>query len=632
MRTLLERWLSKQRMAFLVLLALPGVIALAWNAPALAQTNVNRSSLRVVNGLPGLGAVDVYLDGERLHHNLAPQTATSYWSVISGKHVVAVRPVDADALTAPIADVVVNIAPNESQSAIAYQKEFATKSAESATTLNAPPLAQSGAMFIVHDDRSPTVLGKTRLTAVHLAVGTPGKISVGYPSGASLLDQISLEKSYGTIDIEAGIYPLALLNADSPDQAILERAGDQNFYANTLYTLIIIPNLSAPAKPYQMGEISALPRLFVVSAPLDPPQDNGLRLRIFHAAFSTAVVDVYVDDRLVASRLFYKQYTEYLGLPNYSHTITLRRFGLKPTDPPLAQANFAINKDNRNQVNWTLMLLNGTDVNVAALQLIGQTKPDSTEPQTIINTPGGAMVMTLLPDNIAQTSRGTARIRLVNAADGLPGLRLFTPNLPIPPLPPGAPTATPSPTPDPTKPLAPPRQLIDATIFGAEANEADVPAGIYTELSIIPVGSADKLWLLPNPQLVSGMVYTYVVVGSSTSREIIPFQEYGTGLPIKRLYVGVIRSVSVNLRSEITGINSITVARLPKDTEVEVLGRSANGQFIRVRYTNVAANNLVVEGWIQAVRGIMNVTRLGVAVNFEALPIYVPPTVPGSGS
>ncbi|MBI5670558.1 MAG: DUF4397 domain-containing protein [Chloroflexi bacterium] len=598
-------------MVFLLLLALV--------LPALAQPTppINLAHLRVVNALVGLGPVDVYLDGARVAFALEPEAATPYFAVPAGRHSLSVRPPDSDPLSAPVADVLVDLAPNQSETAIAYQKQFATEGFT-------PQYEQTGAFYVMDDDRSPLELGKARLTAVHLAVGSPPVISIAYPSRESLLHQVALEQPYGTVDIAAHLYSLALVDAVSPDLTVLARLGDFSVYASTLYTIVVVPDMQ-PVISQTTGQPAVQaavpqPRAFIISAPVDPPPD-GLRLRLVHAAPNTAVLDLYIDGRLVAERMNYSRVTEYLGLKSYSHVITLRRVGAGPQSTPLGQAEFTITEDNRRQTNWTLLLLNaaGGDTS-AALELEGSTE---TARQTIVNTPGGSLFMVLLPDNIAQTQPGYARVRLINAVNDIPPLRLIAPVVPtpapltpVPTLRPNVPTATPR----------PPQQLVDDAIFGADASEAEVPAGLYPTLNFIPAGLNTNLSTLRNVQLVNGMVYTFVVMGSPIGNppvSVAELSDYGSGVPLSRLYLGRVIAETARVRNNPSAQASV-IAQLPQTTEVEVLGRDLNGEWIRVRYVD-ANTGARGEGWISGTANILAITRLGVPVSPLALPRYVAP-------
>lgn len=595
---------------------------LVWALPTGAQSNVpqiNLASVRVVNALVGLGPMDVYVDGARVAYRLTPETATPYLTVPAGKHSLAVRPPEADPLSAPVADILVDLAPNQSETAIVYQQQFASGDF-------APDYAQVGAFFVLDDDRSATELGNMRLTAVHLAPGSPEVLSLAYPSRESLLHEIALEQPYGAVDMAAHIYTLTLVDATSPDLTVLARLGDFSLYANMLYTAIIVPDMQpaiGSSNQPLVQPVVPTPRGFLISAPLDPPPD-GVRLRLIHAAPNTAVLDIYIDNRLVAERVNYSRATDYLGLKDYSHVITLRAVGASLDDPPLAQAEFNITAENRQQTHWSLVLLNADGADTSAALPV--TEPGSNEPQTIINTPGGSLFMVLLPDNIAQTRRGYARVRLINAVNNIPPLRLLSPTVPPAPLPSGLqPTPTPVPTTGTLTPT-PPQQLVEDVVFGAEANEAEVPAGLYTALDFIPGGTTNTLASLTDMQLVNGMVYTFVAMGSAIGNppiSVVWFTDYGTGLPLDRLYLGTVTTANANIRSTPSTAGGI-IRQLPRETEVEVLGRNLNGEWIRIRFTDPDTGSKR-EGWISATANILQITRLGVPVNVLALPRYVTP-------
>jgi hypothetical protein len=586
------------------------------------MADTNTGTLRVVNALVGIGPVDVFLDGERIAYGLPSGTATPYLFVAAGKHTITLRPVDADALSLPVADTLIDIPANNSKTAIAYQRVFAPP------TGTPPTILQSGAIYIMDDDRSPIALGKTRLTGVHLATGTPARISIGYPSGEALLYQLGFEQSYGTVDVEAGAYPLAIIDADATGTPLLARVGDQNFYANTFYTLIVVPDVQpVGGSGSVVGALSSTPRLIALQSPIDPPQENGLRLRVVHAAHSTAVLDVYLDGRLVAGRMNFGRVTEYLGLESYSHTITLRRFGLPLDEPPIGEATFTVTPQNSSQINWTLLMVNSSAENTAALTAAAQSsasgKNGTVNAPVVVNTPGGDIMIALLPDNISQSQRGFARVRLINAADGLPPLSLLTPAFPAPEVKAGAATPVPTPT------LVPgvvklPETLTAPASFGAEASEQEIPAGLYGELDFVPTGSASRIAQVANAQVVSGVVYTFIVMGSPTGNpplRVVTLADYGQGLPIERQYIGTITTASANIRA-LPNPNGTRITSLPVNTEVDVLGRTADATWIRIRFIN-PDTAVQQEGWVSGTANLLDIKRLGLPVQVSALPEYV---------
>ncbi len=605
----------KQSRKILACLLLAVLVGAGLSMAVTAQTSppLNLGDVRVVNALVGLGAVDVYLDNEIIAYGLLPEQATPYFGVPTGRHVIAVRMVNADPLSPPVTDVLIDLAANQSQTAIAYQKRFAEQPTEGTNrAAGVVPLEQSGAFMVLNDDRSQTQLGKSRLTAAHLSPGTPGRLSIAYTDRASLLHEISLEQPYGAIDVDAGVYQLAVVDAESADLNLIERIGALNFHANTLYTMVIVPDIVPQPNMVSAPPVSPAPRVFAISAPLERPT-NGFQLRIIHTAHNTDVLDLYIDERLVAQRMNFGQYTEYLGLNDYSHTVALRRRDADPNSPPLAAATIRISEENRNQDNWSLLLLNANQQAVNALNLIGATS-DGGQSSQIVNTPGGPLVMVLLPDNIAQTQRGAARVRLLHAIDGALDLSLYASDLP-------GDNAAATPAPGPTPTPSPAVLLVQPLVYGAEANEVETGEGLYRNLEF-RAGGSTIVYTIPEQYLVEGLVYTYVLIGQPAGEppvQALQLTDFGRGIPQERLYRGVVTSTSeiVNVRDRDNTESSIQ-GQLTPGTEVEVLGRNQDGSWALIRYTP-ANQSRPSEGWVLG--ALVTITRLGDEVNILTLPV-----------
>ncbi|MBZ0294752.1 MAG: DUF4397 domain-containing protein [Anaerolineae bacterium] len=593
------------------------VISLPFSVQLLAQTDpVNLGEVRVVNALVGLGDVDVYLDGSIVAYNLAPEDATIYFATPPGRHSVAVRLAGNPDLSVPLADVLIDLAANGSQTAIVYQDKFALEDGS-----YQPPLEEIGSFIVLDDNRSLSQLGQSRLTAVHLSVGTPGKLSVAYTNRASLLHEIELEKPYGTIDIDAGVYQLALVDAESESLDILERMGQFSFNSNTLYTVVTVPNLVpqfSNSGSLMIPTIPATPRAFLISASMDKPAD-GFQVRMVHAAHNTAVVDLYVDERLVVPRMNFGQYTEYIGLSDFSHTVTLRRRDAAPDDVPLAVAQINITDENRDQEHWTLLLLNANEQSVNALNLISEGSDSNQASPVTIETPGGPLVLVLLPDNVAQTSRDSVRVRLIHAIDGALDLSLYTPALPTD-EPSSAQPADTTPQTGPTSTPAPPVQLVDSVLYGAEANETETRAGLYDELEFI-AGGVTTVYSMSDVHLIDGIVYTFVLIGQPAGEPpvtALQIEDFGRGIPQERLYRGLVTAnvEQVNVR-EGDDIRSPVQGSVANGTSVDVLGRNQDGSWVLIRYTPVGEFQQR-EGWISA--SLILVTRLGDPANVLSLP------------
>jgi hypothetical protein len=225
-------------------------------------------------------------------------------------------------------------------------------------------------------------------------------------------------------------------------------------------------------------------------------------------------------------------------------------------------------------------------------------------------------MMVLLPDNIAQTARDQARVRVIHAIDSALEISLWTV---------GTPLGIGQPAPEPVNSAAtptpqPPVRLVNPVIYGAEANEAEITAGLYNEMNFI-AGNSTNLITLQDQWLLNGLVYTYVLIGQPSGEppiQVLTMQDFGRGIPQDRLYLGVVSSTVgvANVRRSPSNTGLIQ-DQVQTNAEVEVLGRNFNGEWIKIRYTT-ANNSVPQEGWIFGT--IVRVTRLGDPINIFALP------------
>jgi hypothetical protein len=628
--------MSKKLLALVIALWMILSLTSAGLGVVLAQNSagVNTGSLRIANAAPGIGPLDVFLDNERVSFSLQPGDATTYFVIPAGRHALAVRPVNADPLSAPVADLLIDLPPNGSQTAVIYQRQFSQLDSAFPT-----PIEQSCSIFVINDDRSPIELGTSRITAAHLAVGTSSAISIGYPSGEALLYRIGPEQPFGTIDVPAGSYSLAVIDNDglpNPTLPLLDRLGERQLYSSTLYTMLVVPNATPSAVAGQVGQLPTDVTTYVLSAPLEPPPDGGLRLRLIHAAYDAAVVDIYIDERLVASRMGFREFTEYLGLSAYSHEVSIRRYPSRPNGPVIGRAKFTVTPENRSQITWTLLLRNASadealPTATPALNAAQPTpQPNSPVLVTITNDltiTDSQVVLTLLPDNLARTERDFSRVRLLNAANGIQGVSLYTDTRVNPPV---LATAVPSSlvSPTATPPPAPGFLLTQPALFGAEAAESDeLRSGLYRAFRFA-IPFTDPPFVLntevTNQQLVPGIVYTFVLMGNAavntgeTALQAVVLQDYGTGLSIRREYNGIVRTTGsgVNVRTQPNQQSGLVIT-LENGDEVEVLGRNSTSEWVRVRFIN--SDGTLLNGWIFA--QLVSVTRLDVPIRIQDLPV-----------
>ncbi len=345
-------------------------------------------------------------------------------------------------------------------------------------------------------------------------------------------------------------------------------------------------------------------------------------MRLIHAAHDTDVTDLYIDGRLAVPRFTYGQYTPYLGLARYSHLIELRRRDDPPDAEPLATVEFEITPENRDQQYWSLLLLNGNNVDVSSLDLLQAQDPVSLGNNTsdravsVFNTAGGLMTLVLLPDNIAQTQTGLSRVRVIHAIDGALEISLFAQGVPQPPS-----AATPEPN-APTPTPSPPVRVVEPVFYGVEANENEIQAGVYGELQFI-AGNSTEILTLTNYRFLPGLVHTFVLIGLPSGEpaiQALDIRDFGHGAPRERFYVGTIStadSVAARIRAEPT-LASPILTLVDSGSEVEVLGRNRDNTWIKIRF-EVEDSAVPREGWIS--EPLIEVTRLGESIPTVALPV-----------
>ncbi|HUN05107.1 MAG TPA: DUF4397 domain-containing protein [Aggregatilineales bacterium] len=513
---------AKLALSALFLLA-ASVASILMIIPGTAQAE-SVGSIRIVNGLLGIGPVDVYLNDRRVAYGLLPEDSTSYFCITPGQYSLAIRPQDADPLSAPVTDMLVNVSAGLSKTAIAWQRQFASVDYQ-------PMLEQSGSIFVLEDDRSALRPGYTRVRAAHLAPGAPEYLTIGNPR-AALIYQLGREQQAGSVDINAAQYQLALLEGNGDSEEVLERLPDTIFNANMLQTLVIVPDVRPPELVNNRRVLPTITnqlRLFTVSAPVQTAPRSGINLRFVNAAFNSPVVDVYMDGALIAPSIPYAGSTTYQAIDGFVHTLTIRRAGSGPDGAILAEGTYDIAAAQRNLTHWTMTLLNGTPANEAAAaagQILGL-------PSTILSAPGSSVLMSMIPDNVTTTNPSEARLRLVNAVDGLLPISLQTlnnvqydpiPGQPDPTLAPGVPTATPG-----------FERLINLAPFGGYADEFSTRIGQYSQLNFVLNTNGSSVFQLNDQRLIDGMVYTYMLVGSASNNppiRLIQLQNYGCGATI----------------------------------------------------------------------------------------------------
>lgn len=275
---------------------------------------------RFVHSIPGVGAVDVYIDGELAVIDLGYGSASNYIAVAADTHQVVVRPTGLRTelwrqQVGAIADVPLTL-----------------------VAAGIDPLE-----FVAYEDGfSPVDLGITRFRLIHAIEGS-ATLDVLFEEQAVVTD-LAYQASSGAFDIETGTYSFSIAVGDN--EPVIH---DFNLISNTSYMILVH---GTPNNP----QVTAL------TAPVSG-QDNAGFARF--ANFGEQVVDIYVEDVLIVPNAEFGLVTEHLPLVAGTYAVDVRAAGTSGT---MAQAELTVSADGAS----TLVIL-GDEISVFDGDLSGVT-------------------------------------------------------------------------------------------------------------------------------------------------------------------------------------------------------------------------------------------------------------------
>lgn len=249
---------------------------------------------RFVHSIPGVGAIDVYIDGELAVIDLAYGTESNYIAVTANVHQIVVRPTGLSTelwrqQVGAIADVPLTLVASgiDPLEFVAYE-----------------------------DDFSALDLGSTRFRLIHAIEGS-ATIDVLFQEQAVVTD-LAYKASAGGFDIEVGSYPFTIIVGDNEPVT-----RDFNLVTSTSYVVLIH---GTPNNP----QITAL------TAPIVGDATTGA-VRV--ANFAEDAVDVYFEDVLAITNANFADVTEHLNLVAGTYALDVRAVG---TDLSLAQGSLEV--------------------------------------------------------------------------------------------------------------------------------------------------------------------------------------------------------------------------------------------------------------------------------------------------
>ena len=244
------------------------------------------ASVRFIHAVPGAPTVDVYVNNQLAVANLEFGTASAYLNVPAGA-------LNVSANVAGTADV-------------AFSQ---TATIEDGSTLSMIATSPTAPQFeAVSDDRGELAFGNTRFSIVHGIEGAPAVDVVFIEDGTVIAEGLAYGDSFGTFDVPASTYELAVVPTGSDASASIADLA-LPLSAGTTNIVLVYGTADAPAA-------------LVATAPTAANSDSGL-VRFAHAVLGAAPVDVTINGSLVIPALSFESPSEHIALPAGSHDVTL---------------------------------------------------------------------------------------------------------------------------------------------------------------------------------------------------------------------------------------------------------------------------------------------------------------------
>ncbi|TVR18548.1 MAG: DUF4397 domain-containing protein [Anaerolineaceae bacterium] len=239
--------------------------------------------LRFVHAIPGVGAVDVYIDGDLSVIDLGYGRTSNYIRAEAGVRQIIVRPAG---LTTEL------------------WRQQVNADAETPKTLIASGIDPlEFAAF--EDDLSAIEPGVSRLRIIHAIQGGPA-VNITFED-QEVVSGLTYGGNSGGFDLQAERY-LFNINVDGDEIATV----DTTLISSTSQLMVIYGTPNAP-------------QIVILTAPTTGAGDVGF-VRVAHTA-DAPPVDLYADDVLIAARLGFGDVTEHLQLPAGAFEVELRQAG-----------------------------------------------------------------------------------------------------------------------------------------------------------------------------------------------------------------------------------------------------------------------------------------------------------------
>lgn len=283
------------------LLSLISLVVIMLAVTVSTTTAQDSGAIRFGHAVPGVDAVDIYINDTLAVTNLTYGTASFYINAPAGEHTVTVRP---SGMGTDLWTQTINANSEIPQTFIASD-------------------ASAPAFDAFEDDLAPLGVGNTRLRVIHAIAGGPAVDVVLPDEGQSLVDNLAYGEFVGPFDIPAGTYNVAVNVNDTEDAVI------------PVTPLGLVTGTTQFVVAY--GTVDS-PQVMVLTAPTAGDGDFGF-VRTAHAIPDGPNVDIYAGDILIIPNLAYGTATEHLAIPTGDYTFDIRVAG---TTDSILQADLTV--------------------------------------------------------------------------------------------------------------------------------------------------------------------------------------------------------------------------------------------------------------------------------------------------
>ena len=266
----------------------------------LAGTSLAQETARVrfIHVMPDTPAMDVYVNNQLAAADLAYGDASSYLNVPSG-----------------ILELSANFT---STASLAFSQTVSVSPGGAFSMVASSPDAPR--FEPVADSLGSLQTGETRLSILHAIEGGPAVDVIFRADGQVIAENGGYGTLFGTFDISAGAYELALVPS----------GGD----ASTSIADLNLPLSAGTSSMVLVYGTLDDPQTLVAAAPTEADSHSG-RVRFVHAVQSAAPMDLLINGDLFIPSLTYAVPSEHIALPAGTHIIALSLAGTEITLRPL---------------------------------------------------------------------------------------------------------------------------------------------------------------------------------------------------------------------------------------------------------------------------------------------------------